>query len=183
MDKRSKASSEEKPSFPAVRLKDHLKRGLQVTNPEAEARSADHSRKRPAKERLGSPVNRDRGEVIERLRELATAGSSSGAEAIPTPREVEAKSPSLRGAEADSHRRTTKEYPSVLEQEAYAVVPVHLSDFKTVNDVVERMQTLGHPTLRNELVSFRNMLLSRLNDQALGPETQRLVRSYCHKRK
>ena len=145
-----------------------------MTNPEAEARSADHSRKKPAKERLGSPVKPDREEVIERLRGLAAAGTSSGAEARP---------PSPRGAEADRHRRATKEYPSVLEQEAYAVVPVHLSDFRTINDVVERMQTLRHPTLRNEIVKFRNVLLRRLNDQALGPEAQRLVQSYCHKRK
>ena len=163
-----------------------MKRGLQVkvTNQEAEARSTDQGCKRPAKERLGSPVNRDRGEVIERLRELAAAGSSTGAEAIPPPpRGAEAISPPPRGVEADKHRRTTEEYPSVLEQEAYAVVPVHLSDFRIVNDVVERMQTLRHPTLRDELVTFRNMLLRRLNDQALGPEAQRLVQSYCHKRK
>ena len=159
-----------------VEVQGRIKRGLQVkvTNPEAEARSADHSRKKPAKERLGSPVKPDREEVIERLRGLAAAGSSSGAEARP---------PSPRGAEADRHRRATKEYPSVLEQEAYAVVPVHLSDFRTINDVVERMQTLRHPTLRNEIVKFRNVLLRRLNDQALGPEAQRLVQSYCHKRK
>ena len=159
-----------------VEVQGRIKRGLQVkvTNPEAEARSADHSRKKPAKERLGSPVKPDREEVIERLRGLAAAGSSSSAEARP---------PSPRGAEADRHRRVTKEYPSVLEQEAYAVVPVHLSDFRTINDVVERMQTLRHPTLRNEIVKFRNVLLRRLNDQALGPEAQRLVQSYCHKRK
>ena len=129
MDKRSKTSSEEKQSFPAVHVKDHLKRGLQVkvTIAEAEVRSEDHSRKRPAMERLGSPVNPDRGEVIERLRELAAAGDSSGAEAKP---------PSPRGAKADRHRRATKEYPSVLEQESYAVVTFHLSDFRTINDVV-----------------------------------------------
>ena len=173
MDKRSKASSEEKPSFPAVRLKDHLKRGLQVTNPEAEVRSADHSRKRPAKERLGSPVNRDRGEVIERLRELAAAGSSSGAEARPPP---------PRGAEADRHRRTATRNVTVLHEEAYAIIPIHLDDFRVVNDLVEQLQFLRHPNLREDIITFRNVLLRRLNDQALGPEAQRAVTSYCRTR-
>ena len=39
-------------SFPSVRVKNDVKRGLQVkvTNQEAEARLVDHSRKRPAKD-------------------------------------------------------------------------------------------------------------------------------------
>ena len=171
-------------------MQGRLKKGIKVKIPV--------ENKRPARERLGSPVHRNREEVVEKLRELASAGSSSaearGAEAIsPPPRRAEATPPPARGAEAipppaggaeaDRHRRTTKEYSSVLAQEGYVVIPVHLNDFRIVNDVVERMQTLRHPTLRDELVTFRNMLLRRLNDQALGPEAQRVVQSYCHKRK
>ena len=197
----SRDSSNER-SFPAVHVQGRIKRGIQVKIP------VEGENRRPAKERLGSPVRRDRREeVIEKLRELAAAGSSSGAEAIPPPRRAEVIPPprraevtppptrgcaASRGAEAtpqpargaeDRHRRTTKEYSSVLSEEAYALVPVHLDDFKIVNDMVERMQTLRHPTLRNELITLRNMLLRRLNDQALGPEATRVVQSYCHGRK
>ena len=188
----SRDSSNER-SFPAVHVQGRIKRGIQVKIP------VEGENRRPAKERLGSPVRRDRREeVIEKLRDLAAAGSSSGAEAIPPPRRAEVTPPptrgcaASRGAEAtpqpargaeDRHRRTTKEYSSVLSEEAYALVPVHLDDFKIVNDMVERMQTLRHPTLRNELITLRNMLLRRLNDQALGPEATRVVQSYCHGRK
>ena len=157
-----------------VEVQGRLKRGLQVkvTNPEAEARSADQSHKRPAKERLGSPVNRDREEVVEKLRELA-AGSSSGAEARPPP---------PRGAEADKHRRTATRNVTVLHEEAYAIIPIHLDDFRVVNDLVEQLQFLRHPNLREDIIKFRNVLFRRLNDQALGPEAQRAVTSYCRTR-
>ena len=157
-----------------VEVQGRIKRGLQVkvTNPEAEARSADHSHKRPAKERLGSPVNRDREEVVEKLRELA-AGTSSGTEARPPP---------PRGAEADKHRRTATRNVTVLHEEAYAIIPIHLDDFRVVNDLVEQLQFLRHPNLREDIIKFRNVLLRRLNDQALGPEAQRAVTSYCRTR-
>ena len=157
-----------------VEVQGRIKRGLQVkvTNPEAEARSADHSHKRPAKERLGSPVNRDREEVVEKLRELA-AGTSSGTEARPPP---------PRGAEADKHRRTAARNVTVLHEEAYAIIPIHLDDFRVVNDLVEQLQFLRHPNLREDIIKFRNVLLRRLNDQALGPEAQRAVTSYCRTR-
>ena len=157
-----------------VEVQGRIKRGLQVkvTNPEAEARSVDHSRKGSAKERLGSPVNRDREEVVEKLRELA-AGSSSGAEARPPP---------PRGAEADKHRRTATRNVTVLHEEAYAIIPIHLDDFRVVNDLVEQLQFLRHPNLREDIITFRNVLLRRLNDQALGPEAQRAVTSYCRTR-
>ena len=157
-----------------VEVQGRIKRGLQVkvTNPEAEARSVDHSRKRSAKERLGSPVNRDREEVVEKLRELA-AGTSSGTEARPPP---------PRGAEADKHRRTAARNVTVLHEEAYAIIPIHLDDFRVVNDLVEQLQFLRHPNLREDIIKFRNVLLRRLNDQALGPEAQRAVTSYCRTR-
>ena len=153
-----------------VEVQGRIKRGLQVkvSNPEAESRSADHSHRRPAKERLGSPVNRDREEVVEKLRELA-AGSSSGA-------------PPPRGAEADKHRRTATRNATVLHEEAYAIIPIHLDDFRVVNDLVEQLQFLRHPNLREDIIKFRNVLLRRLNDQALGPEAQRAVTSYCRTR-
>ena len=166
----NKRDSSNERSFPAVHVQGRLKKGIKVKIPV--------ENKRPARERLGSPVHRDREEVVEKLRELASAGSSS-AEA----RGAEAISPPPRRAEANRQRKTTKEYPSVLEQEAYAVIPVHLDDFMVINEVVERMQTLRHPALREEIITLRNVLLRRLNDQALGPEAKRAVVSYCRERK
>ena len=158
-----------------VEVQGRIKRGLQVkvSNPEAESRSADHSHRRPAKERLGSPVNRDREEVVEKLRELAAGSSSGGSEARPPP---------PRRAEADKHRRTATRNATVLHEEAYAIIPIHLDDFRVVNDLVEQLQFLRHPNLREDIIKFRNVLLRRLNDQALGPEAQRAVTSYCRTR-
>ena len=158
-----------------VEVQGRIKRGLQVkvSNPEAESRSADHSHRRPAKERLGSPVNRDREEVVEKLRELAAGSSNGGSEARPPP---------PRRAEADKHRRTATRNATVLHEEAYAIIPIHLDDFRVVNDLVEQLQFLRHPNLREDIIKFRNVLLRRLNDQALGPEAQRAVTSYCRTR-
>ena len=166
----NKHESSNEGSFPAVNIQGRIKKGIKVKIPV--------ENRRPARERLGSPVHRKREEVVEKLRELASAGSSS-AEA----KGAEATSPPPRGPEANRHRRTSKEYPSVLDQEAYAVIPVHLDDFKIINEVVERMQILRHPTLRKEIITLRNVFLRRLNDQALGPEAVRVVQTYCRERK
>ena len=166
----NKHESSNEGSFPAVNIQGRIKKGIKVKIPV--------ENRRPARERLGSPVHRKREEVVEKLRELASAGSSS-AEA----KGAEATSPPPRGPEANRHRRTSKEYPSVLDQEAYAVIPVHLDDFKIINKVVERMQILRHPTLRKEIITLRNVFLRRLNDQALGPEAVEVVQTYCRERK
>ena len=166
----NKHESSNEGSFPAVNIQGRIKKGIKVKIPV--------ENRRPARERLGSPVHRKREEVVEKLRELASAGSSS-AEA----KGAEATSPPPRGPEANRHRRTSKEYPSVLDQEAYAVIPVHLDDFKIINEVVERMQILRHPTLRKEIITLRNVFLRRLNDQALGPEAVEVVQTYCRERK
>ena len=166
----NKHESSNEGSFPAVNIQGRIKKGIKVKIPV--------ENRRPARERLGSPVHRKREEVVEKLRELASAGSSS-AEA----KGAEATSPPTRGPEANRHRRTSKEYPSVLDQEAYAVIPVHLDDFKIINEVVERMQILRHPTLRKEIITLRNVFLRRLNDQALGPEAVEVVQTYCRERK